>query len=175
MVVVAIVGIAAAIAVPSIVAAVARQKREAQNEQVERAINQGRDIARERLQCVTVSTALPPQAGCTVGIGVVAHDCSATNTDANADGVPDDVAPSAEVIGRFYYHGGASLLTAPGAGCVGTPPPAGCYAAASTPSFHYEADGSTDAPYRVIVQQDDSTQAAFLIQHKTGTVRRVTP
>ena len=175
VVVVAIVGIVAGLAVPSVVEAVGKRREEGLILEAEQAIARGRDIARESFRCVAVSTNLPATVQGSTGVNVRSFPCVTDTTDSDNDGIPDVAAGTETSVAAVYLPGVAVSVKEPGVACVGTPPSPGCYVGRPGNTFGYGVDGTTDKPYMLCLQKSDGSVVDFLIHPLTGTVRRVSP
>ncbi len=165
MVVVVIVGILAAVAVPSLVTAQALRARDEGEMRAEGAINQARDTARSELRCVTVARSTP------LAIVGTSHPCpDVLYAPSYANGIPSNAEREVFRIpldaGTFSNFEILEQLCAPPADCAA----ATCHGFGDL--FEYRPDGSTDAPYVLHIVHTDGTDEFWDVHAATGTVRR---
>lgn len=175
MIVVVIVGVLAAIAVPSVVETARRAARQELELRAEISINSARDTARAELRCVTVATHVP-SAGKLDLVGT-SHPCVAVAPAAlvpyaagYTNGIP--AAAEREVFRQPLDAGMVASFTFLQQTCA---PPADCPA----PTTHghgnlieYRPDGTTDAPYLFKLVRADGGVITWDVHAATGTVRR---
>jgi prepilin-type N-terminal cleavage/methylation domain-containing protein len=169
MVVAVIVGILAAIAVPSVITAQALRARDEGAMRAESAVNLGRDTARSELRCVTVARAT----GGPTGLAIVgtSHPCpDVLYAPSYTNGIPSNAEREVFRIpldaGTFSNVEILEQLCAPPGDC----PAATCHGFGEL--FEYRTDGSTDAPYVMHIVHTDGTDVFWDVHPATGTVRR---
>ncbi len=170
LVVVAILGILAALAVPSLTAANAQRKRLEFALQLEAALNNARDVARGELRCVTVAV--------TAGAVVAStHPCVAVGiaplvpySSGYALGVPVDA--QREVVRLPFLATLVGAIDILEQGCA---PPGSCPTAPAHgfgPLFEFHPDGSLDVAAIVLLTFIGGDTAVWDVHAPTGTVRR---
>lgn len=171
MVVVAIVGVMAALAVPSLVTANTLRKQQELEQKLEASLNLARDAARTELRCVTIGKK-------NIGAGAfelvgTAHDCNSGSAvtfphePPYVDGVPSVV--DHEVFRAAVSGNALNILEqtcAPPSDCPS--PPTHGYG----PVFEFRPDGSLLHPYVVELTHKDSSVRTWDIHSATGTVRK---
>jgi len=175
MVVVVIVGVLAAVAVPSVVETARRAARQELELRAEMNINSARDTARGELRCVTVATNVPG-AGKLDLVGT-SHPCVAVPPAAlvpyaagYTSGIP--AAAEREVFRQPLDTGAISSFTFLQQTCA---PPADCPVPTTHGHgnlFEYRPDGTTDAPYLFRLVHADGVVVTWDVHAATGTVRR---
>jgi prepilin-type N-terminal cleavage/methylation domain-containing protein len=169
IIVVAMVGILAAIAIPVTVSASRKHAMESAPQLIAQTISRGRDAARDMLRCVTVLSRPAPDGGQV--LGAYLHDGTAcTNTVVNANDPGANATTVAEIAIDPSAVRTISFLR-PSSTCFGVPPPLGCYEPAPQGRFVLRADGTTDLPYRIRLERPEGGIESFLIFPQTGTVR----
>lgn len=171
MVVVVIVGILAAVAVPSVVTAQALRARDEGEMKAESAINQARDTARSELRCVTVARSTPPLGSTGLAIVGTSHPCpDVLYAPSYTNGIPSNAEREVFRIpldaGTFSNVEILEQLCAPPADCAA----ATCHGFGDL--FEYRPDGSTDAPYILHIVHTDGSDQFWDVHATTGTVRR---
>jgi len=171
MVVVVIVGILAAVAVPSVVTAQALRARQETEMRAESGLSLARDTARSELRCVTVARTTGPAPGQLAVVGTT-HPCAADvlYAPSYANGIPSNAEREVFRIpldpGTFSAFEIQEQLCAPPGDC----PAVTCHGFGDL--FEYRPDGSTDAPYILRVVHVDGTDEFWDVHAATGTVRR---
>ena len=181
---VVVVGVVSAMAGPSIHGAIQAKRRTAVGEKVQTMVGAARDVARTRLDCVTVAPIEPCDGE--IGVATYAHACPVgtndpTMIDGNGNLIPDDVIgmKPAVLIEKFVMD--PALVAAvevrkPDVGCdspAGTAsPPSSCYT--GTNWFQYRADGTTTAPFQIVINGTGGaadTLARLTVQPGSGSIR----
>lgn len=170
MLVVTILGILAALAVPSMADANRRRQQQELALRLEGALNSARDVARGELRCVTAGFN---------GLTFVAstHPCAPVGSAplipyaaSYSAGIPDAV--DREVQRIVATSDVAASLVVKQQTCV---PPLDCPAAFTHgfgDLFEFHPDGSIDAPAIVTLTFNDGTKVVLDVHAATGTVRR---
>ncbi len=170
-IVVAIVGVLAAMTIPLAVNTVRKQAIENSPQVIAQTISRGRDAARDMLRCVTVLVRTEGSGART--IGAYLHDtrsCAPDFIDVNDPGrnsvTVADITLAANVTRSLR-------ILRPSASCHGTPPPENCYEEAALARFLLRPDGTTDTTYRIRLERSDGIVDSFLVFPETGTVRHL--
>ncbi len=174
MVVGAITAIMAAVAVPVVISAVEKNKQEQAAGGVALGINAGRDEARSKMRCVTVTGQLPPDiASTTSGLAMYLHNKGSWTGCGDSSTIDLDYPEDwGTVVGQVQKTGTSRVdILEPMPGCVGAPPPESCYQL--TTHFNLHPDGHADKAYRVNINNMDGSREKFLVHPETGTLRRV--
>ena len=175
MVVVAIVGILAAMSVPSVIETARLRARQELQLRLEMSVNSARDTARSELRCITVATNAP-SAGKLDLVGT-SHPCTAVlpavlvpYASGYADGIP--VGAEREVFRQPIDMTTVSSLTFLQQSCA---PPGDCPVAVAHGKgnlFEYRPDGTTDFPYLFKLTHTGGVFVTWDVHAATGTVRR---
>ncbi len=180
---VVVIGVVSAAAIPSLQDALQARRRDGVGDRVQAMVSNARDVARTRLQCVTVAPIEPCDGE--IGLATYSHSCPAGSdpalVDANANLIPDaaDGATDVELIERFVMDPETVAMVQvlqPGPSCipvVGTAKlPKDCYEFRNW--FQYRADGTTTQPFHIKVVLDASGNIPakeYVIQPGSGSVR----
>jgi prepilin-type N-terminal cleavage/methylation domain-containing protein len=170
-VVVAIVGVLAAISVPVTLSAARRHTIESSPQLIAQAISRGRDAARDMLRCVTVIASNTATAGSDQTIAAYLHDgpsCARDVIDANNPGANSTTVAEVTIAGDAVR---SITVLRPTASCFGLPPPLSCYEPDPERRFVLRSDGTTDKPYRIRLERPNGAVESFLVFPQTGTVR----
>jgi prepilin-type N-terminal cleavage/methylation domain-containing protein len=170
-IVVAILGVLAGVSIPVAMSAARKHAAESAPQVIAQAISRARDVARDMLRCVTVLTRSAGDAGGGQVIAAYLHDgpsCARDFVDANNPGA------NATTVAEFTIAADAVRtirVLRPEATCLGLPPPVSCYEDAPNGRFVLRPDGTTDLPYRILLERPEGAVESFLIFPQTGTVR----
>ncbi len=172
MVVVVIVGVLAAVALPSVADTARRAARQELELRIETNVNGARDAARSELRCVTLAVHTPI-AGQPEIVGST-HPCVAVPPAVLVPYAASYAAavPAAAEREVFRLPLGAVGFTVLQQSCA---PPADCPVATTHgfgELFEYRPDGSTDEPYLLKLVHADGGTVVWDVHAATGTVRR---
>ena len=168
MVVVAIAGVMAALAVPSLVTANTIRKQQEFEQKLEAGLNLARDAARTELRCVTIGIkTISADTFELVGTSHVCPTGTAPHAPPYVDGVPAN--PTNEL---FRTPVVANALTIFEQTCA---PPADCPVAPTHgygALYEFNPDGSLAHPYILELTHKDGGVRTWDIHSATGTVRK---
>jgi prepilin-type N-terminal cleavage/methylation domain-containing protein len=172
MVVVAIAGVLAALAVPSLVTANTIRKQQELEQKLEAGMNLARDAARTELRCVTVG--IKVVSATEFDLVGTAHNCTSPppppplpHAPPYVDGVP--TGPDHEVFRTPVVGNALSIFEQT---CAS---PANCPAVPSHgfgALYEFRPDGSLDHPYILELTHKDGSVRTWDIHSATGTVRK---